>query len=83
MPFLTHQLLQDETNFLEGYRAYKTLKNTKMAYVPVATLDDAINYFFTIQNKIDILKETQNAYKLYLNNNENVSLEEWMERVTR
>ena len=62
---------------------YKTLNNTKMDYVPVATLDDAINYFFTIQNRTDILKKTQNAYNLYLNNNENVSVEEWMERVTR
>lgn len=81
--FYDESTLQDETNFLEGYRAYKTLNNTKMDYVPVATLDDAINYFFTIQNRTDILKKTQNAYNLYLNNNENVSVEEWMERVTR
>ena len=81
--FYDESTLQDETNFLEGYRAYKTLNNTKMDYVPVATLEEAINYFFTIQNRTDILKETQNAYKLYLNNNENLSVEEWMERVMR
>lgn len=81
--FYDETTLLDETNFQEGYRAYKTLNNTKLAYIPVGTLDEAINYLFTIQNKIDVLEDTQNAYKLYLNNNEFLSFDDWVESVKR
>ncbi len=71
--------LENESNYLEAYRAYKNLKNPKMQFVPVSTLREAVNYLLIEQDKLHEVKMYENAYNLYnFNNHQEVTVEEWL-----
>ena len=74
--------LENESNFLEAYRAYKKLKNTDMKIVPVSTLREAVNYLLIEQGKLDEVKLYENAYNLYkFNSNQEISISDWFDLI--
>ena len=74
--------LENESNYLEAYRAYKNLKNTKMEFVPVSTLREAVNYLLIEQDKLLEVKQAENAYNLYkVNSNQDITVTEWFDLI--
>lgn len=74
--------LNNESNYLEAYRSYKNLSNSKMAFVPVSTLDEAIVYLTKGTNFEKELENTRNAYNLFKKDHNLVTFDEWVLSIT-
>lgn len=69
--------LNNESNYLEAYRSYKNLKNSKMLFVPVSTLEEAVIYLSKNTEFENIIQQKRNAYELIKRNN-NLTYDEWI-----
>lgn len=74
--------IDNESNYLEAYRAYKDLKNPTMKFVPVSTLREAVNYLLIEQGKLDEVKQAESAYNLYkFNKHQDIEINEWLDLI--
>lgn len=74
--------LNNESNYLEAYRSYKNLSNSKMSFVPVSTLDETIVYLTKGTSFEKELENTRNAYNLFKKEHNLVSFDEWILSIT-
>ena len=70
--------LNNESNYLEAYRAYKNLKNSKMLFVPVSTLEEAVIYLSKNTKFENNIEQKRNAYELAKRNKSDLTFDEWI-----
>lgn len=70
--------LNNESNYLEAYRSYKNLKNSKMLFVPVSTLEEAVIYLSKNTKFENIIEQKRNAYELAKRNKSDLTFDEWI-----
>lgn len=69
--------LDNESNFLEAYRSYHNLKNSKMDFVPISSLEEAVSYLLVKLDKIEELKRYRTAYQYAKMDDNNLTVDNW------
>lgn len=70
--------LDNESNYLEAYRSYKNLSNSKMQFVPISTLEEAVVYLTKDTIFADEIAKKRNAYELSKRSNKLLTFDEWI-----